>query len=179
MSSNQKTAFITGITGQVGSYMAEFLLEKKYKVYGLIKRNSVGNRQRIKHLYSDGFNDNNLFYGDILDMNSIISALDKVRPDEIYHYAAMGHTGISYAAPVLTMEIILSGTTNLLNAVRALNLRSKIFNASSVEIFDGSPENNPLIENSKYNPSNPYGAAKLAALKLCNIYRQGYGMFIS
>ena len=171
-------AFITGISGQVGSHLAEFLLAKDYEVFGIVRRISTWNRGRIAHLFGEKFNENNLFYGDVTDPVSLINALKAVGPvDELYHLAAQGHTKVSFTMPDYTLKINAGGTLNILEALRVLGYQPKIYFASSVEIF--APSNEPLTEESKFGPRNPYGASKLYAHEICRIYRESYNMFIS
>lgn len=173
-----KKAFITGITGQDGSYLAEFLIEKGYKVYGFVRRSSTFNTQRIDHLIE--FKSPQYFdweRGDFSDSDSILRALRKIEPDEIYHLAAQSHVKESFNIPVYTFDIVATGTLRLLEVIRALELKSKIYNAASSEMFGDSPS--PQNENTPFRPRSPYAIAKLAAYNIAVNYRQAYGMFIS
>lgn len=169
-----KTAFITGITGQDGSYLAEQLLEKGYDVHGLVQRQpSFVDRQYIENL------DVKTYYGDITDLDSLFNVLKKVKPDEIYNLAAQTHVGISWEIPVYTSQATGVGTLNLLEAVRMLGLNSRIYHASTSELFSGKKTEAPFNENSILCPNSPYSVAKLFAHEICRVYREAYGMYIS
>jgi len=169
---------ITGITGQDGSYLSEFLLSKGYKVSGLVRRSSSFNTGRIDHLIEQYHPKLFDFYrGDIDDINSLISMLKVVEPDEIYHLAAQSHVKVSFEMPVYTFDIDATGTLKLLEAVRSLGLKSKIYFAGSSEMFGSvSP---PQNERTIFNPRSPYAVGKVSAFQLCKIYREAYGMWIS
>ncbi|MCD5401862.1 GDP-mannose 4,6-dehydratase [candidate division NPL-UPA2 bacterium] len=173
-----KKALITGITGQDGSYLAEFLLNKGYRVFGIVRKSSSFNTGRIDHLI-EGYTPAQFdFYrGDVNDINSLISILKEVEPDEIYHLAAQSHVKVSFEVPVYTFDTVATGTLKLLEAVRSLGLKCKIYFAGSSEMFGSSPP--PQNENTPFQPRSPYAAAKVAAYKLCKIYREAYGMWIA
>lgn len=176
----QPIAFITGITGQDGSYLAELLLEKGYEVHGLVRRNSIlFNDERIAHLHNANERKITLHYGDMTDSVSITSILSKVRPDEIYNLAAQSHVQVSFETPLYTAQTTGVGVLNLLEAVRALGLSPKIYQASTSELFSGDPAEAPQNETTPFKPKSPYGAAKLYGFEIARIYRESYGMFVS
>ena len=171
-------ALITGINGQDGSYLSEFLLEKGYEVYGILKRNSVSENQtyRLNEVYSEL----KLFYGDMTDLSSLIRVIEEVRPDEIYNLAAQSHVRISFDQPIYTANTTGIGTLNLLESVKLIKPNTKIYQASSSEMFGNSidtdgfqRENTPLV------PVSPYGCAKVYAYNISRNYRNSYGMFVS
>jgi len=173
-----KTALITGITGQDGSYLAELLLEKGYTVWGLLRRHS--NPQNQTHRIDHIFNKLNLIYADLTDFSSLIQAIDKCKPDEIYNLAAQSHVRISFDQPIFTGNVTGLGTLNLIEAIRIINPKIKMYQASSSEMFGNSidkdgyqRETTPLI------PVSPYGCAKVYSYNICNNYKNSYGMFIS
>ena len=175
----KKKALITGINGQDGSYLAEFLLEKGYEVWGTIKRNSVSETQstRIEHLRST--DKIKLEYADLTDMASLISVLQKVQPDEIYNLAAQSHVRISFDQPIYTANATGLGTLNLLESVRMVSPHSKIYQASSSEMFGNSiDEDGYQRETTTMNPVSPYGCAKVFSYNICRNYRNSYGMKI-
>lgn len=174
-------AFITGITGQDGSYLAELLLSKGYEVCGLVRRTSHFNRERIDHLYPDPDQEEklHLVYGDITDPFSILHALKKFRPTEIYHLAAQSHVAVSWETPLSTAMTTGMGTLNLLEAVRFLETNPKIYLASTSELYAGLPEENPYDESSIPDPRSPYGTAKLYGHQLAKNYRDAFGMWIA
>ena len=180
MVENKKVAVITGITGQDGSYLAEFLLDKGYIVYGVVRRASTFNRERIEHLYTDHENKDNLklLYGDLTDITSIISVLSEAQPDEIYNLAAQSHVQVSYETPVYTAQVDGVGVLNVLEAVRILGLDTKIYQASTSELYSGDPAEAPQDENTPFRPKSPYGDAKLYANSITKTYRDSYKMFI-
>src|SRR6266481_5014716 len=152
----QKRALITGITGQDGSYLAEFLLEKGYQVYGLVRRSSTINFERIAH-----FQENiELIPGDLLDQSSLITALQTTRPDEVYNLAAQSFVPTSWSQPVLTGEFTALGVTRLLEAIRLAHPKARFYQASSSEMF-GKATETPQTENTRFYPRSPYGVAKL------------------
>lgn len=181
MSSGKKVALITGITGQDGSYLAEFLLEKGYDVHGLVRRSSLINIGRIEHLYTNTPHPTGrifLHYGDLADTASLISLLVKVKPDEIYHLGAMSDVRISFEIPEYTANITALGTLRMLEAMRHSGLaHAKFYQASSSEMFGSTPDF-PQKETSPFHPQSPYGIAKVFADQICKNYRKSYGMFI-
>lgn len=174
-----KKALITGINGQDGSYLAEFLLEKGYEVWGTVKRNSVSETQssRIEHLrISENVN---LEYADLTDMASLVRVLQKVQPDEIYNLAAQSHVRISFDQPIYTANATGLGTLNLLEAGRMVSPRSKIYQASSSEMFGNNIDTDGFQrETTPMNPVSPYGCAKVFSYNICRNYRNSYGMKI-
>jgi GDPmannose 4,6-dehydratase len=172
----KKKALIIGVTGQDGSYLAEFLLSKGYKVYGVVRRSSSFNTGRIDHLIENN-SDFEFYRGDVNDINSLISILKDVEPDEIYNLAAQSHVKVSFEVPVYTFETVASGTLKLLEAVRSLGLKSKIYQAGSSEMFGSAPP--PQNEKTPFIPRSPYAIAKVAAHYLCINYREAYGMWIA
>lgn len=181
MNNGKKVAFITGVTGQDGSYLAEFLLVKGYEVHGLVRRNStLFNYERLE-LNSGVLENENLklHYGDMTDSVSIINILSTVQPDEIYNLAAQSHVKVSFETPLYTAETTGIGVLNLLEAVRALKIQTKIYQASTSELYSGNPAEAPQNEQTPFKPKSPYGVAKLYGFEIGRIYRESYGMFIS
>jgi GDPmannose 4,6-dehydratase len=173
-----KKALITGINGQDGSYLAEFLLHKGYEVWGTLKRNSVSENQtaRLDVIYEKL----NLIYADMTDLSSIISAIQKVMPDEIYNLAAQSHVKISFDQPIYTANTTGIGTLNLLEAVRMIKPNTKIYQASSSEMFGNNIDDDGFQrESTPMNPVSPYGCAKVFSYNICRNYRNSYGMFVS
>jgi len=173
-----KKALITGINGQDGSYLAEFLLEKNYEVHGTLKRNSVAENQtaRLNNVYEKI----TLHYADLTDMSSFISVIQKVMPDEIYNLAAQSHVRISFDQPIYTANVTGLGTLNLLEAVKLIKPNTKIYQASSSEMFGNSIDSDRFQrETTPMNPVSPYGCAKVFSYNICRNYRNSYGMFIS
>jgi GDPmannose 4,6-dehydratase len=173
-----KKAIITGINGQDGSYLAEFLLSKGYEVHGILKRNSVSENQtsRIEHIKKDLI----LHYGDLSDYSSLHHVIEKVAPDEIYNLAAQSHVRISFEMPIYTSQVTGLGTLNLLEAVRNSHVNPKIYQASSSEMFGNSiDEDGYQRESTPMNPVSPYGCAKVFSYNICRNYRNSYGMYIS
>jgi GDPmannose 4,6-dehydratase len=175
MGAETKTAFITGICGQVGSYMAEHLLSLGYSVHGLVRRTSITARPRIDHL--QGNPRLHLHYGDLLDSGSLFRLLRDIQPAEIYHLAAQSHVAVSFHEPEHTADVDYLGTARLLEAYRQTCPQARFYFASSSEIFGSSPP--PQHENTPFAPCSPYGIAKLAATWLCRNYRQAYGLHIN
>ena len=174
-----KTALITGITGQDGSYLAELLLSKGYKVHGIIRRASTFNTVRIDHLYQDIHAENqNLFlhYGDLSDSVSLIKLLYKIQPDEIYNLGAQSHVRVSFDIPEYTSDITGVGTIRLLDAIRELGLKSKFYQASSSEMF-GKVNEIPQTEVTPFHPRSPYGCAKVFSYWATINYRESYNIF--
>ena len=175
-----KTALITGVTGQDGSYLAELLIEKGYRVYGLVRRSSSFNTGRIDHLIKEPYEkpiNFNFLRGDLTDGSSLNNVLRKIEPDEIYNLGAQSHVRVSFDVPEYTMDTIAMGTTRLLEAVREAEIKPRIYQASSSEMFGNSPA--PQNENTPFSPRSPYAAAKVCAHHLCVNYRQAYGMWIA
>lgn len=171
-------ALITGINGQDGSYLAEFLLEKGYEVHGTLKRNSVSENQtaRLDKIFSQI----TLHYADLIDLSSLISVVQKIKPTEIYNLAAQSHVRISFDQPIYTAQVTGLGTLNLLEAVRLIDSRIKIYQASSSEMFGNSiDEDGFQRETTPMTPVSPYGCAKVFSYNICKNYRNSYNMFIS
>lgn len=174
-----KKAFITGITGQDGSYLAELLLEKGYKVYGLQRRSSLPNTARIDHLYDNPDNpDFVTVYGDLADASNLIRILGEIRPDEIYNMGAQSHVGVSFDVPEYTANITGLGVLRILEAIRHLKLPAKYYQASSSEMF-GKVLAIPQDETTPFNPRSPYGASKVFAFNITKVYRDSYNIFAS
>ena len=173
-----KVAFITGITGQDGSYLAEFLLSKNYEVHGLIRRASTFNTSRIDHIYQDPHLDSkNLFlhHGDLTDGYGITNLIREICPDEIYNLAAQSHVQVSFNMPQYTGEVDAVGVVGILEAIRASNIDAKFYQASTSELFGSTPP--PQNENSRFQPRSPYASAKLMAYWSTVNYREAYDMF--
>ena len=171
-------ALITGINGQDGSYLAEFLLDKGYEVHGTLKRNSVSENQtaRLDKIFSQI----TLHYADLIDLSSLISVVQKIKPTEIYNLAAQSHVRISFDQPIYTAQVTGLGTLNLLEAVRLIDSRIKIYQASSSEMFGNSiDEDGFQRETTPMTPVSPYGCAKVFSYNICKNYRNSYNMFIS
>ena len=177
----KKVALITGITGQDGSYLAEFLLSKNYEVHGIKRRASSFNTQRIDHLYQDPHIDNpNLFlhYGDLTDSINIIKLVQKIRPDEIYNLGAQSHVAVSFESPEYTANSDALGTLRILEAIKTLKLidKTKFYQASTSELY-GLVQATPQNEDTPFYPRSPYGVAKLYAYWITINYRESYGIF--
>jgi GDPmannose 4,6-dehydratase len=173
-----KKALITGINGQDGSYLSELLLEKGYEVHGTLKRNSVAENQtsRLENVYDKV----KLHYADLTDISSLISVIQKVMPDEIYNLAAQSHVRISFDQPIYTSNVTGLGTLNLLESVKLIKPGTKIYQASSSEMFGNSIDSDGYQrETTPMNPVSPYGCAKVFSYNICRNYRNSYGMFIS
>ena len=175
-----KRALITGINGQDGSYLAEFLIGKGYEVFGTVKRNSVAENQtaRLDSVYDKI--GKNLIYADLTDLSSLLNALRISNPDEIYNLAAQSHVRISFDQPLYTAQATGIGTLNVLEAVRSFNPKIKIYQASSSEMFGNSIDQDGFQrESTSMNPVSPYGCAKVFSYNICRNYRNSYGMYIS
>lgn len=172
-----KKALITGITGQDGSYLAEFLLDKGYEVHGIIRRSSTFNTSRIDHLYLDPHEKDNrlhLHYGDITDGVGMTNIIRETRPDEVYNLAAQSHVMVSFKMPDYTAQVDAVGTVRLLEAMRASDLNARIYQASTSELFGSSMP--PQNETTPFFPQSPYAAAKLYSYWVVRNYREAYGM---
>lgn len=173
-------ALITGITGQDGSYLAEFLLNKGYQVYGLVRRTSSFSRKRIENLYHyNGKNDENCFkllYGDLIDSSNLNRILDKVEPHEIYNLAAQSHVGISFEVPEYTADVDALGTLRLLDAIKDTKIKTKFYQASTSELF-GKAAEFPQKETTPFYPRSPYAVSKLYAFWITKNYREAFNMF--
>ena len=177
----KKVAFITGITGQDGSYLVELLLEKGYEVHGLKRRSSSFNTQRIDHIYQDPHENNPKFiihYGDLTDSTNLIRIIQKIKPDEIYNLGAQSHVAVSFETPEYTANCDALGTLRILEAVRILKLdrKTKIYQASTSELY-GKVTETPQKESTPFYPRSPYGVAKLYAYWITVNYREAYGIF--
>jgi len=173
-----KKALITGINGQDGSYLSELLLEKGYEVYGILKRNSVAENQTYR--LDDVYNRVKLFYADMIDLSSLIHVIQKTEPDEIYNLAAQSHVRISFDQPIYTAQVTGLGTLNLLEAVKLIKPNTRVYQASSSEMFGNSiDEDRFQRESTPMNPVSPYGCAKVFSYNICRNYRNSYNMFIS
>ncbi len=173
----KKVALITGINGQDGSYLAEFLLEKGYEVHGTLKRNSVSENQTSR--LDDVFDKLHLHYADLTDLSSLTRVIQEVKPIEIYNLAAQSHVRISFDQPIYTANVTGLGTLNLLEAVKLLNKDIKIYQASSSEMFGNTiDEDGFQRETTPMNPVSPYGCAKVFSYNICRNYRNSYGMKI-
>ncbi len=176
-----KTALITGITGQDGSYLAELLLAKGYEVHGIKRRASLFNTQRIDHIYEDPHNPEprlKLHYGDLTDSSNLTRILSEVQPDEVYNLGAQSHVAVSFEAPEYTADVDAMGTLRLLEAIRFLNLETKtrFYQASTSELY-GQVQETPQKETTPFYPRSPYGVAKMYAYWITVNYREAYGMY--
>lgn len=171
-----KKAFITGVTGQDGSYLTELLLTKGYEVHGMMRRSSVFTTQRIDHLQSQQRFVRH--YGELSDSCSINRLLTEIQPQEIYNLGAQSHVGISFQTPEITSDVDGLGAMRILEAARLVCPKAKIYQASTSEIFGGLPETAPQNEKTPLTPRSPYGAAKLYAYWMCRTYREAYGMYV-
>jgi GDPmannose 4,6-dehydratase len=173
-----KRALITGITGQDGSYLAEFLLSKGYEVHGLIRRASTFNTGRIDHIYTDPHLEGTrlfLHYGDLADSGQLANLIYNVKPQEVYHLGAQSHVRVSFDAPEYTGDVTGMGTTRLLEAIRRSGIATRFYQASSSELFGASPP--PQSEKTLFYPRSPYAAAKLYSYWMVINYREGYNLF--
>ena len=176
-----KKALITGITGQDGSYLAEFLLEKGYEVHGIKRRASSFNTQRIDHIFQDPHSKNPklfLHYGDLTDSTNLTRILKEVKPDEIYNLAAQSHVGVSFSIPEYTADVVALGTLRLLEAIRLLGMEKKtrFYQASTSELY-GKVKETPQTETTPFHPRSPYGVAKMYAYWIVVNYRESYDLF--
>ena len=176
-----KVALITGITGQDGSYLAEFLLDKGYEVHGIKRRSSSFNTERIDHLYQDPHESNRKFilhYGDLTDSMSLVRIIKQVSPDEIYNLAAQSHVAVSFETPEYTADTVGIGALRILEAIRILDLenKTKFYQASTSELF-GKVQEVPQTETTPFYPRSPYAAAKLYAYWITINYREAYGIY--
>lgn len=174
-----KTALITGVSGQDGSYLAEFLLEKGYVVHGLMRRHSTENLDRLHNLlHSDYYNKKfYLHYADMTDSSNMHRLVTEIRPDEVYNLAAQSHVGISFEVPEYTAEVTGVGTLKLLEALRIWGGNFRFYQASTSELFGGLPETAPQSEKTPFYPKSPYGVAKLYSYWITVNYRESYGMY--
>lgn len=176
-----KKAFITGITGQDGSYLAEFLLDKGYEVHGLIRRASSFNTARIDHLYRDPHEEGVrlfLHYGDLTDSSNLNRLLEKIEPDEVYNLAAQSHVRVSFEVPEYTAETDALGTLRILDAIKETGIKTRFYQASTSELF-GKVQEVPQTETTPFYPRSPYAAAKLYAYWIVVNYREAYGLHAS
>jgi GDPmannose 4,6-dehydratase len=182
---NKKTALITGITGQDGSFLAEFLLEKNYEVHGVLRRSSSFNTGRIEHLYFEQWIEDtkkkrniNLHYGDMTDSSSLLRIIQQVQPVEVYNLAAQSHVKVSFEVPEYTAECDATGTLRILEAIRILGMEKKtrIYQASTSELY-GLVQEVPQSETTPFYPRSPYGVAKMYAFWITKNYREAYGMY--
>jgi GDPmannose 4,6-dehydratase len=176
-----KTALITGITGQDGSYLAELLLSKGYQVHGIIRRASTFNTERIDGIYEDPHEAGRrltLHYGDLADGTGLVTLLNTIRPDEVYHLGAQSHVRVSFDMPEYTADVTAVGVLRLLDAVRELDMKVRVYQAGSSEMF-GKVHETPQRETTHFHPRSPYAAAKVFAHYMAVNYREGYGMHVS
>jgi GDPmannose 4,6-dehydratase len=176
-----KVALITGVTGQDGSYLAEFLLEKGYQVHGIKRRSSLFNTARVDHIYQDPHVDNKRFilhYGDLSDSSNLTRIIQEVQPDEVYNLGAQSHVAVSFESPEYTADVDAMGTLRLLEAIRLLGLQKKtrFYQASTSELF-GLVQETPQKETTPFYPRSPYGVAKMYAYWITVNYREAYGMY--
>ena len=177
----EKKALITGVTGQDGSYLAEFLLEKGYEVHGIKRRASLFNTERVDHIYEDPHNDNPKFflhYGDLTDSSNLTRIISEVQPDEVYNLGAQSHVAVSFEAPEYTADVDAMGTLRLLEAIRFLGLekKTKFYQASTSELY-GLVQEIPQKESTPFYPRSPYAVAKMYAYWITVNYRESYGMY--
>ena len=176
-----KCALITGITGQDGSYLAEFLLEKGYTVHGIIRRSSTFNTGRLDHIYSDPHsrkNELHLHYGDLSDASALSRLMARIQPDEVYNLAAQSHVRVSFDSPEYTTDITATGVTRILEAIREAGLKPRFYQASSSEMY-GKVQHIPQSEETPFYPRSPYGCAKVYAYWVTVNYRESYGLHAS
>ena len=175
-----KKALITGITGQDGSYLAEFLLSKGYEVHGIVRRSSSFNTHRLEDIYHDPHEPNVRFlmhYGDLSDSGSLVNLIRNLEPDEIYHLGAQSHVKVSFEVPEYTTDATATGTIRILEAIRASGVSARFYQAASSEMFGSAPP--PQDEGTPFHPRSPYGVAKVFGFWATVNYREAYGMFAS
>ena len=178
MATEPRRALLTGVTGQDGSYLAEFLLDKGYEVHGIIRRSSSFNTDRVEHLYRDPHEEGIRFfthYGDLADPVALTRLIHRLQPDEIYHLGAQSHVRVSFDIPEYTHDVTGAGTLRLLEAIRESGVETRFYQASSSEMFGSSPP--PQNELTKFHPRSPYAVAKVAAYWMTVNYREAYDMF--
>lgn len=176
----KKTALITGITGQDGSYLTELLLEKGYEVHGIIRRSSLFNTKRIDHLFENPEIGNKTFFlhhGDLTDSSNLNRILEKVNPTEIYNLGAQSHVQVSFEVPEYTAEVDAIGTIRLLDAIKDTGIKTKFYQASTSELYGGIPGTEPQSERTPFYPRSPYAAAKLYAYWITVNYREAYNLY--
>lgn len=175
----RQVALVTGITGQDGSYLAEFLLEKGYEVHGLVRRHSTSNTMRIEHLLQSGYYRTKLFvhFADTTDSSNLMRLVAEIKPTEVYNLAAQSHVGISFEVPEYTAEATGTSTLKLLEALRVNGGSCRYYQASTSELFGGLPETAPQSEKTPFYPKSPYGVAKLYSYWITVNYRESYGLF--
>jgi GDPmannose 4,6-dehydratase len=178
---NPKTALITGVTGQDGSYLSEFLLDKGYEVHGVKRRASSFNTQRLDHIYQDPHVENSRFklhYGDLSDSSNLTRIIQEVQPDEVYNLAAQSHVAVSFEAPEYTADVDALGTLRILEAIRLLGMekKTKFYQASTSELY-GQIQETPQTETTPFYPRSPYAVAKMYAYWITINYREAYGMY--
>jgi GDPmannose 4,6-dehydratase len=175
-----KRALITGITGQDGSYLTEFLIGKGYEVHGIVRRSSSFNTGRIDYLFENSLIGNKrlfLHHGDLTDSSNLNRLIEKIRPDEIYNLAAQSHVKVSFDVPEYTAEVDAVGTLRLLDAIKETGVKCKFYQASTSELFGGLPQTAPQNEKTPFYPKSPYGVAKLYSYWITINYRESYGLF--
>jgi GDPmannose 4,6-dehydratase len=172
---DRKVAFITGITGQDGSYLAELLLEKGYDVHAIVRRASLFTTARIEHLL--GHKNLRTYHGDLADSSNLHRLISEIKPTEIYNLGAQSHVGVSFEVPEYTAEVTGIGTVRLLDAIRDAKVNCRFYQASTSELFGGLPGTEPQSESTPFYPKSPYGAAKLYAYWVTVNYRESYNMF--
>ncbi|MFA5004397.1 MAG: GDP-mannose 4,6-dehydratase [Candidatus Saccharimonadales bacterium] len=175
----KKTALITGVTGQDGSYLAELLLEKGYEVHGIVRRSSTFNTGRIDHIFQDPHESQkqlSLHYGDLTDSSNLSRLLESIKPDEIYNLGAQSHVRVSFDMPEYTGDVVALGTLRLLDAIRESGVKTKFYQASSSEMF-GLVQQIPQTEETPFYPRSPYGVAKLYGYWITKNYRESYNLF--
>ena len=175
----KKKALITGITGQDGSYLAEFLLKKNYIFHGIKRKASSFNTNRIDHIFENSKYKSRFFlhYGDLTDSDSIFQIINKVRPNEIYNLGAQSHVGVSFENPVYTAEVSGLGALRILEIIRFLKLKTKFYQATTSELFGEKGKKIKFNEKSEFNPKSPYGVSKLFSHFITKVYRESYGIY--